>query len=64
MLEKRWCEIERLEPVERLNGESSGMEGSGEKGNRGGGRSWGEKKEEEGEWRVESRDESERKKES
>lgn len=36
MLEKRWCEIERLEPVERLNGESSGMEGSGEKGNRGG----------------------------
>lgn len=47
MLEKRWCEIERLEPVERLNGESSGMEGSGEKGNRGGGR--GKKKEENGE---------------
>lgn len=60
MLEKRWCEIERLEPVERLNGESSGMEGSGEKGNRGG----GEGKKEGGEWRVESRDESERKKES
>lgn len=59
MLEKRWCEIERLEPVERLNGESSGMEGSGEKGNRG-----GEGKKEGGEWRVESRDESERKKES
>lgn len=49
MLEKRWCEIERLEPVERLNGESSGMKGREKKGNGGGGRSRRKKRRENGE---------------
>lgn len=62
MLEKRWCEIERLEPVERLNGESSGMKGRGEKGNRGGGRSRRKKRRREN-GESNPRDESERKKE-